>query len=232
MKKTVPFQTFSSSNFHTLCNWLSHKDPELALVISTYDYPPMWTRPNSFETLVHFILEQQVSLASALAALNKLREKIGEITPERFLLLSDAELRACYVSRQKTIYTRFLAESIVNGGINLKEMETLPDAEVRQRLITLKGIGNWTIDVYLMFVLRHTDVFPTGDLAAIKALLAVKNLPKDTPREKLLRIAEKWAPYRTIATMILWHFYLSSRKKTVTAGFRSGFLIYAFFMGS
>jgi|SRR5450432_862106 DNA-3-methyladenine glycosylase II len=216
MKNPLPFQTFSAVNFHTLCDKLSRKDKDLALVISTNGYPPMWTRPNSFETLVHFILEQQVSLASALAALNKLREKIGVITPEKFLLLSDAELRACYLSRQKTIYTRFLAESIMNGALNLKEMEALPDAEVRQRLNTLKGIGNWTIDVYLMFVLRHTDIFPAGDLAAINALLAVKNLPKDTPREKLLRIAEKWAPYRTIATMILWHYYLLSRKKIQT----------------
>ncbi|RYZ78234.1 MAG: DNA-3-methyladenine glycosylase 2 family protein, partial [Proteobacteria bacterium] len=87
---------FDIDSFHGICNDLGRRDSDLQGVIETYGYPPFWNRPNSFESLVHIILEQQVSLASALAALNKLKEKLGEITAERFLLLSDEDLRACY----------------------------------------------------------------------------------------------------------------------------------------
>src|SRR5580692_1166387 len=98
--------TFSLSSFHPLCDRLASADPDLAAIIRAHGYPPMWNRPNTFETLVHFILEQQVSLASALAALNKLKEKLGVITPATVLALSDDELKACYFSRQKTVYVR------------------------------------------------------------------------------------------------------------------------------
>lgn len=173
----------------------------------------MWTRSNTFETLIHIILEQQVSLASALAALNKLRERLKKISPAGLLALTDDELKACYFSRQKTVYARALAEAIRNKQVNLGVLEKLPDEEVRAQLVALKGIGNWTVDVYLMFVLQRADIFPAGDLAAVNALKQVKKMPKDTDREKLLKVTEKWKPYRTVATMILWHYYLSVRVK-------------------
>lgn len=201
---------FSKRNFHRICDDLAAADKDLALIIKTHGYPPMWTRPNTFETLVHIILEQQVSLASALAALNKLRERLTDITPQAFLALTDEELKACYFSRQKTIYTRGLATELSSGRLDLASLETLPDEDVRARLISLKGIGHWTIDVYLMFVLQRTDLFPIGDLAAINALRRVKQLPRDTPRDHLLAAAAGWQPNRTIATMLLWHLYLSS----------------------
>lgn len=185
-------------------------DDDLAMIIGEHRYPPMWTRPNTFETLVHIILEQQVSLASALAALNKLRARLKEITPAAFLMLTDEELKACYFSRQKTVYTRALAGALLEGKLDLNALEGLPDDQVRAELITLKGVGHWTIDVYLMFVLQRTDIFPIGDLAALNALRRVKKLAADTSRERLLEIAAGWQPYRTIATMLLWHLYLSS----------------------
>lgn len=201
---------FNSANFQQICKQVASRDPDLALILQTHGYPPMWTRPNTFESLVHIILEQQVSLASALAALNKLKERLKIVTPEAFLTLTDEELKACYFSRQKTIYTKGLATALSTGQLYLNDLNTLPDDEIRAKLITLKGIGNWTIDVYLMFVLQRTDIFPVGDLAAINALKRVKQLPKDTPKEQLISIAEQWKPYRTIATMLLWHLYLSS----------------------
>lgn len=205
------FEQFSHSNYHSICDQLAAGDPDLALIIQNHGYPPLWSRPNSFETLVHIILEQQVSLASALSALNKLRERVQEITPARVLLLTDEEFKACYCSRQKTAYIKYLAEAIISGQIDLEAMEQMPDDVIRAKLMALKGIGNWTVDVYLMFVLQHTDVFPIGDLAAVNALKRVKNLPKDITREDLLAVTEQWKPYRTIAAMILWHYYLSQR---------------------
>lgn len=207
-------RSFAPSEFHGICDQLAARDADLSAVINSYGYPPMWSRPNTFESLVHIILEQQVSLASALSTLNKLRERIQEITPARVLLLTDAELKDCYFSRQKTAYTRYLAEAILNGQIDLLAFENMEDDEVRAGLTALKGIGNWTVDVYLMFVLQRADIFPIGDLAAVNALRKVKHLTKEHTREDMLTIAQQWQPYRTVATMILWHYYLSERKRS------------------
>lgn len=174
----------------------------------------MWTRPNTFETLVHIILEQQVSLASALSALNKLRKKTIDLIPENILSLNDEELRACYVSRQKAVYIRALALALANRTLDLESFEKMADDEIRARLTALKGIGNWTTDIYLMFVLQRSDIFPIGDLAAVNALKRAKTLPKDITREALMEITVKWKPNRTVATMILWHYYLSSPLRT------------------
>lgn len=202
-------EKFDETSFTILCDKLAASDKVLAGIIDGYGYPPMWKRPNTFETLVHIILEQQVSLSSALSALNKMREKVKDIQPENLLMLTDEEFRACYFSRQKTLYVKHLAEAILNNRLDLNELEKLTDDNIRSKLIKLKGIGNWTIDIYLMLVLQRTDIFPNGDLAAVNTLKQLKKLPKETSREELLAIAAGWQPYRTIAAMLLWHYYLS-----------------------
>jgi DNA-3-methyladenine glycosylase II len=205
-------QQFTKATYNSICDQLAQMDADFANVIRLHDYPPMWTRPNTFETLVHIILEQQVSLASALSALNKLRERVQEITPARVLMLTDVEMRECYCSRQKTAYIRYLAEAILSGQIDLEAFQQMEDVDIRAQLTALKGIGNWTVDVYLMFVLQHTDVLPIGDLAIVNAIKRLKNLPKETLKEDLILLAEQWKPYRTVASMLLWHYYLSDRK--------------------
>lgn len=203
---------FTSTNYQSICDKLASVDAGLQKIIDSYGYPPFWSRSNSFESLVHIILEQQVSLASALSALNKLRERVEVITPARISLLTDEEMRACYVSRQKNGYIKYLAEALLSGQLNLENFYHLPDDEVRAKLTALKGIGNWTADVYLMFALQRADIFPIGDLAAVNALKRVKQLPSEITREEMLEITAQWAPYRTVAAMLLWHFYLSSPK--------------------
>jgi DNA-3-methyladenine glycosylase II len=124
--KTYPDQTkeplhvFSSGNYHSLCDEVAARDADLKQLLEEHGYPPMWTRGNSFETLVHIILEQQVSLASALAALNKLKEKTGVITVEAILALDDEEMRGCFVSRQKAGYIRGLAQALQRGDLDLE----------------------------------------------------------------------------------------------------------------
>ncbi len=203
--------TFDQQNFHLICDKLARKDRSLFTIIGQYGYPPIWTRKGNFQTLIHIILEQQVSLASARAALNKLTERIGNITPKKLLALSDEDLRACYFSRQKTAYARCLANAIVSGQIILKNFSDLDDAEIRRQLKTIKGIGDWTVDVYLLFALQRTDIFPLGDLAMVNALKEVKQLPKATKQEELLKLAERWKPYRSVATMLFWHYYIQKR---------------------
>jgi DNA-3-methyladenine glycosylase II len=207
----VAGNTFTTENFHSLCNKLAKKDKQLRSVVQQYGYPPMWTRSQNFQTLIHIILEQQVSLASARAALNKLRERIGTITPRKVLTLSDEELRACYFSRQKTVYARCLANAIVSREVNLKRLSSREDAEIRQQLKTIKGIGDWTVDVYLIFALQRTDVFPLGDLAMVTAFKELKQLPKQVSHDRLLRLADEWRPYRSVATILLWHYYIQKK---------------------
>lgn len=203
--------TFHKDNFHTICKELAKKDKHLASVIKQYGLPPMWTRPATFQTLILTILEQQVSLASAFAAFKKLKEKIGFVTPSKILRLTDEELRACYFSRQKIIYARILAEAIVSKKIILKKLNSAHEDEVRSTLKQLKGIGDWTVDVYLMHALQRTDLFPLGDIALINSMKEVKKLPAHTTKDEMLTIAENWRPYRTIAAMILWHAYIQKR---------------------
>ncbi len=206
-------QSFTSETLPLLCDKLAKKDTNLKNIITQYGYPPFWSRPATFASLILFILEQQVSLASAKAAFDKLLQKIGTVTPQKILLLTDEELKACYFSRQKTVYARCLAEAIITKQINLKKLAVASDDDVRSALTQVKGIGNWTADVYLMMVLQRTDLFPIGDIALINSAKEELQLPKHITREEVLLIAEKWAPYRTIAAFVLWHAYLCKRKK-------------------
>jgi DNA-3-methyladenine glycosylase II len=202
---------FNKDNFRVICSKLAARDSDLADIIDKHGFPPMWTRPATFQTLILTILEQQVSLASAYSAFRKLKEKIGYVTPGKILALSDTELRACYFSRQKIVYARELANAVRSKKLILKKLADKHEDEIRHQLKRIKGIGDWTVDVYLMHALQRTDLFPLGDIALVNCLKEVKRLPPQTSKEKMMKIAEPWRPYRTIATMILWHAYIQKR---------------------
>lgn len=202
-------KTFSEESLQQLYDLVARRDKDLKAIIKEYGYPPVWIRPNSFETLVLTILEQQVSLASAYSAYKKLKERIN-IIPKNLLQLTDEELRSCYLSRQKIIYTRELANAIVTRRISLKKFEALPDDVVRTELKALKGIGDWTVDIYLLHALRRLDVFPIGDLALVNAIKMVEGIQSAT-KEELLELSQKWKPYRSIATMLFWHYYIKKK---------------------
>ena len=204
-------RTFDEDSFKPTCDILTSKDRDLRRVIKEHGYPPMWTRPATFQTLILTILEQQVSLASAYAAFNRLRDYVGAITPETILGLTDEELRACYFSRQKIVYARELARSIQSKQLRLKKLNSISDEEVRLEMKRIKGIGDWTVDVFLMHALRRTDLFPLGDIALVNSLKTIKQLDPSINKEKMLAIAEPWRPFRTIAAMILWHDYIQKR---------------------
>jgi len=205
------FEKFDEFNFTLLCNKLAKKDRELRNIIKQFGYPPMWTRPASFQTLILFILEQQVSLASAYAAFKKLKERIGYVTPSKILSLTDEELRSCYFSRQKIVYARELAKAVQSKQLRLTRLTNAHEDVIRLELKKIKGIGDWTVDVYLMHSLQRTDLFPLGDIALVNSLKETKQLHPHTTKDKMLKISEPWRPYRTIASMILWHAYIQKR---------------------
>jgi DNA-3-methyladenine glycosylase II len=203
-------KTLTERNFQKGINVLTRNDPELAKVVEDFGPPPLWKRKPGFPTLVHIILEQQVSLASARAALNKLMHAVSPLTPKKFLQQDDKTLKAFGFSRQKTAYCRNLAESVISGRLEFKRLDTKTDGQVRRKLMEVKGIGRWTADIYLLMVLRRPDIWPVGDLALVSAIQKLKQLPARPGPDEINTLAAGWKPWRAVAARILWHYYLSN----------------------
>jgi DNA-3-methyladenine glycosylase II len=158
--------------------------------------------------MVRFILEQQVSLASADAAFGRLQAALGSLEPKSFLGLDDGELRAIGFSRQKASYARGLAGGLIDGTIDLQQLDDLADNEVVERLEAIRGVGPWTAGNYLLFVLGRPDAWPTGDRALYVSMANVLGLENVPERDAADRIAARWKPYRAVAARMLWHDYL------------------------
>ena len=188
---------------------LANRDGDLARIVSTFGPPPLWEREQGFHTLIHIILEQQVSLASAKAAYTRLQEAANPLTPKNFLRLTDEELKQLGFSRQKTSYGRELANAILNGDLYLSGLGKLDDEEAREHLMKVKGIGPWTADIYILMALGRSDIWPQGDLALKVALQRVKGWLKRPTSEEARKLSEDWRPWRAVAARLLWHFYLS-----------------------
>jgi DNA-3-methyladenine glycosylase II len=157
----------------------------------------MWRRRTGFSTLVHIILEQQVSLKSAKAMLLRLQSSIDPFTPERFVALGESHLRELGVTRQKSAYLLHLSGSILNGELNLNRFSRMDDDDVRQQLTRIKGIGSWSADVYLLMAMRRADIWPAGDLAlavAAKELLRLEIRPTPTNSKRSPRSGDRIAP--------------------------------------
>jgi DNA-3-methyladenine glycosylase II len=173
--------------------------------------PPPRHRPAVFATLMDVIIAQQVSTASARAISGRLVERLGRVTPEGVAALSDADLRAVGFSRQKTAYGRDLAAAFQDGRISLAKLRRMDDEEVIAALSSIKGIGRWSAEVFLLFALRRPDVMPAQDLALLVAAQRMKGLRSRPEPKKLLKLAEPWRPYRSYGARMLWHYYRNGR---------------------
>lgn len=207
-------EVLDEAGFLDAIGLLCDADPRLGEAVERHGTPEFWTRPPGFATLVLVILEQQVSLASAKAAFDRLVSRTGAVSPHTIVSSTDAELRADGFSRQKTRYVRLLSEQVLNGELDLDALSTLPDDDVRDRLLALTGIGPWTADVYLLSCLRRPDVWPVGDRAlqvGTGEILGLDAVPSSTELEAL---GEPWRPLRSAAARIVWHSYLTERGRT------------------
>lgn len=189
---------------------LAGRDPDLADIYEKLGPPPLWSREPGFPTLIHIILEQQVSLASARAAMGRLLAAASPLTPEKFLTFDDMQLKAIGFSRQKTGYGRALARELLDS-FDLDGLEALDDESARGELLRLKGIGLWSADIYLLMALRRPDVWPRGDLALVAAITKVKWLDHRPAAEEFEALGELWRPWRAVAARMLWQHYLSKR---------------------
>jgi DNA-3-methyladenine glycosylase II len=190
---------------------LAARDETLAAIHATYGDPPLWRRATGFQTLAHIILEQQVSLKSAKAMLNRLESAIQPFTPLRFIELGDDHLRRLGVTRQKSAYLIGLADSIVSGELSFTKLARMSDDEARLALTRLKGIGSWSADVYLLMAMRRADIWPSGDLALAVAMHELKGLQNRPRPMELEKLAEQWRPHRAVAARMLWQYYLGRK---------------------
>ncbi len=190
---------------------LATRDKDFAEVINKWGNPPKWEEDAGFSGLVRTILGQQVSVNSASATMKRLCETVIPLTPENLLEFDDAQLKACGISRQKTTYIKELAIAISRNELDLQKLAVADDTTIRNQLKPIKGIGDWTVDIYLLMSLQRPDAFPKGDLGVILAYQKLKKLEKRPTAEELEIISENWRPWRAIAARILWHYYLNER---------------------
>jgi len=196
---------------------VSASDPDLAGIVARHGSPPLWAREPGFETLVQIILEQQVSLGSAVAAVGRLRAALGidasaQLTPRAVIELGEEAMRTAGLTRQKAAYLAALASDISTGRLDLAAIAAAPDDDARAALMTVAGIGRWTADIYLLMALGRPDVWPDGDLALAAAMRRAKGLAALPTREEQRAIASAWQPWRAVAARILWHAYLAGER--------------------
>lgn len=190
---------------------LASRDPALADIVERLGIPPLWPREPGFATLVHIILEQQISLKAAYSMLLKLQNHLGKVTPETVLQAGAEGIRGLGITRQKSRYCLELASRVHSGELALEDLPALPVDEGRDALLKVPGLGPWSVDVYYMTALRKPDVWPFGDLALADAMAEVKGLDSLPSRDEQARISEAWAPWRAVAARLLWAHYLDAR---------------------
>ena len=189
---------------------LTQKDDVLKRIISEFGLPIIQKREEGFASMCHIILEQQVSIASAKAAYDKLVNLVGKIDPTTIYNTTDEDLRTCGISRQKTIYLKDVAQRVIRKELCFSSLPMKTEQQIRNELIQIKGVGNWSIDVYLMFCMQSQDIIPLGDIAIKNTLIELYNCQSE---EEMLAISSNWKPFRTLASFIIWHYYLKKRGK-------------------
>ena len=205
--------TVDERNNAELCEAVVALDDRFSVVLTSYGPAPLSTRPQGFATLVQLILEQQVSVSSGRATVERLETYAGGLKPELLLNIDDETARGLGISRQKAGYIRGLAADVLAERLNVDALATLPDEDVCEQLTRVKGIGTWTARTYLLVALSRADAWPHGDVALHAAMQAVLGLEVRPTSDEATEIADAWKPYRAVAARMLWHHYTSSRKR-------------------
>lgn len=208
-------RTFSRETYTRYLDELAARDERLQKILTRFGYPPFFSRPPGFAGLVRIILEQQVSLSSALSTWTRLEQRVGSLTPQAVHDLPKRTLEDLGITRQKRRYIRGLARTLLDpgSGLDMETLAALPDDEVRRCLTAVKGIGPWTADIYLIMGLHRMDLFPQGDLALNRAVAALDLVPKDTPSAGLHAALSAFSPYRSLLAFLLWHWYIQTSGK-------------------
>ena len=191
---------------------LAARDRHLASIYQVHGTPPMWGRRPGFPTLLRIVLEQQVSLISARAMFGRLKSNIEPFTALGFIEAGEAYLRSLGVTRQKAHYCMQVAEAFTSGQFS--KLGRMNDEDAHTALVSIKGVGPWTANIYLLMALRRPDIWPDGDVALATAVGRLRKMKQRPAFAELAQIAQSWRPFRSVAARMLWQYYLAERKRT------------------
>jgi len=185
-------------------SFLSNKDKVLKSIINKFPKESLLLNDNYFHTLLNSIIGQQISVSAASAIKKRFFKLNRTIIPKNVINLKDSSLRECGLSRQKILYIKNISNFFITNKIFFKNIKKFNEIEIKEKLISIKGVGNWTADMFLLFSYGSSDIFPQGDLGFIKAIskLYGKELPLN--EDYLKKLQKKWSPYNSIATWYLW----------------------------
>ena len=184
--------------------YLAAQDRVMANLIASYPHERMLNHHNPFHTLVKAIVGQQISVKAASAIGQRLESLLGTFSPKHYLAAAEDQLRQCGLSRQKIAYITNVARALEQGKLTPLAWPTMSDEEVVKQLISIKGIGTWTAQMFLIFYLHRPDVLPLGDVGLLKAIAVHYASGKELTIEDIVTISQSWKPYRTVATWYLW----------------------------
>lgn len=180
-------------------------DPILYSYIEKIEWKEHVLSENLFEDLCESIISQQLSLKASSTIFDRFKKLFkGQITPEKLLKINDEKIRDCGISYSKVKYLKDLAAKVHRKELNLSELDKLPDEQVIEELIKVKGIGRWTAEMFLMFALGREDIFSHGDLGLRRAIQKMYGFKKEPSVKQIEKITGKWSPYKTFACRVLW----------------------------
>ena len=184
--------------------YLSNKDKVLKKLIKTYKNEYLNINSNYFHSLINSIIGQQISVSAADSMKTKFFKLKKNITPVTVTKLSTVDLRKCGLSRQKILYIRNISKFFLQNKKFIKNISEYSEEEIYKNLIEIKGVGNWTIHMFLMFSYGSSNIFPTGDLGFLKAISKLYKVQLPISERKLKLLYKKWSPYSSQATWYLW----------------------------
>ncbi len=186
---------------------LAEHDEALRLGLLQVGYPPPRIRKQGFETFLSTIVSQQISTAAAAAIMLRVRALLPQMHADELLKLPVGALRDAGLSTRKVEYAEGLAQAIAGREFVPSRLRKMDDASAIAAVTALRGFGEWSAEIYLMFSLRREDIFPAGDLAIRIGLQKLKGLPQPLDQKQARTLVETWSPYRSAASLFLWHYY-------------------------
>ena len=184
--------------------YLSNKDKVLKKLIQSYRNEYLNLNSNYFHSLINSIIGQQISVSAADSMKTKFFKLKRNITPQTVSKLRTTDLRKCGLSRQKILYIRNISKFFLQNKKFIKNINKTSEEEIYNNLIEIKGVGNWTIHMFLMFSYGSSNIFPTGDLGFLKAISKLYKVQLPISERKLKLLYKKWSPYSSQATWYLW----------------------------
>ncbi|MCU7813104.1 MAG: DNA-3-methyladenine glycosylase 2 family protein [Candidatus Thiodiazotropha sp. (ex Notomyrtea botanica)] len=186
---------------------LAKIDRDLKQAFEELGPPPPRIRPKGFETFLSTIVSQQISTEVARVIMGRVVDLLPEISANALLTVDDQALRKAGLSFRKIEYAKGMAEAVVSGSLDINGLDTMSDVEAIAAIMSLRGFGRWSAEIYLMFSLQREDIFPADDLALQVSLGRLKNLPNKPTKKQARELVAHWSPWRSVGSLFLWHYY-------------------------